>query len=402
MRKILFVDDEPEVLESLQDSLRSHRRRWDMTFACGGQDALSELDNSSFDVIVSDVRMPDTDGVSVLRYAKEHHPKTIRIALTGYANDKNTIELTKLAQRFLTKPCTVEELDEAILRDSGLVEAFDNPIVQELAGSAGRLPADNSVQRTLLEKMNEPEISVEELGDIVERDVALTAKVLQLANSSFFRRQSSIMSSHHAVSYLGLDTLRSLLLADQLFNGDKMAAAPDSFDFKALHNHSVLCSTIAKAISPTEDLGSAAMTAGLLHDIGKIIIVRERPVAAADLIVGQEPSCNWVDSQSERDILGCTHAEIGGYFLNLWGIPTRVVEAVTFHDAPQGIYSKALDAVGIVHISNYLAHWAVEGDQQPMNERKLDRSYLEGLGVLDTLDFWKETTRGIVDERQAA
>ena len=133
MKKILFVDDEPAVLDGLEDSLRKFRRRWDMTFACGGDAAISKMTDSNYDVVVSDVRMPGLSGIEVLQYAKDNHPNAVRIALTGYADENNTIKLTELAQRYLTKPCAVDELDEVISRDTGLIEAFDNPIVQELA-----------------------------------------------------------------------------------------------------------------------------------------------------------------------------------------------------------------------------------------------------------------------------
>ena len=154
MKKILFVDDEPAILEGLQDSFRKHRRRWDMTFACGGEAAIEKMSESEFDVIVSDVRMPGVGGIDVLRFAMEKHPKAIRIALTGFADEESTIQLTALAQRYLTKPCAVNELDEAISRDSGLIEAFDNSVVQELAGSAGCLPSSDSIQQLLLDKLN--------------------------------------------------------------------------------------------------------------------------------------------------------------------------------------------------------------------------------------------------------
>lgn len=391
MRNILFVDDEEAVLDGLQDSLRTHRRRWNMNFALGGEAAMSQLAEGTFDVIVSDVRMPGVDGVDVLQYAKDHHPKTIRIALTGYSDDANTIKLTKLAQRYLTKPCSVADLDDAICRDSGLVEAFDLPVVQELAGSAGRLPIGDSVQQQLMRCLNTDDNSLESLADIIEKEPALTAKVLQLANSAFFRRQSSVTSARHAVSYLGFDVMRSLLLADQLFNTPSDCHTPNRLDIEALSEHSNLCSIIAKAITPENDPMPTAMTAGLLHDVGKIVIARSRPELLPQLLmVSDEGTKTWVDTERERDILGCSHAEVGGYFLNLWGIPTDIVEAVTFHDDPGKIFTKDLDAIGIVHISNYLAHWVRSGSDKEDVEKKLDTDYIFRWDAMEKVDDWRQ------------
>lgn len=399
MKKILFVDDEPAVLDGLQDSLRKHRRRWDMTFACGGEAAISELSKKDYDVVVSDVRMPGVNGVEVLQFAKDKYPHAIRIALTGFADEKSTLKLTTLAQRYLTKPCAIDDLDEAITRDSGLIDAFDNPVVQALAGSAGRLPASANTQQVLLDRLNSTDGSIEDIAIVIEEDMALTAKILQLANSSFFRRQASVVSARHAVSYLGVDVIRSLVLAEQLFERSQSIPKMDYFDIDALRKHSLLTSTIAREISPTSEIASVAMTAGLLHDVGKIIIALEKPELIASLVnVESGAPYEWVDSQTERSIVGCTHAEVGGYFLNLWGVPSSVVEAVTFHDDPAAIVTREFDALGVVHVSNYLAHWGASEQVSEAIENKLDRDYLASVQMAGNEELWKSYTVDIVCE----
>jgi two-component system NtrC family sensor kinase len=87
MKRILFVDDELDILESLQGALGRHRRCWDMTFACGCESAISEMSNNDYDAVVSDVRMAGVSGVDGLQYAKDNSPKAIRIALTGFADE---------------------------------------------------------------------------------------------------------------------------------------------------------------------------------------------------------------------------------------------------------------------------------------------------------------------------
>jgi HD-like signal output (HDOD) protein/CheY-like chemotaxis protein len=399
MKKILFVDDEQAILDSLLRALRKHRRRWDMTFANSGEAAILEMSNKDYDVVVSDIRMPGVNGVDVLRYAKDKHPKAIRIALTGYADKDSTMELTTLAQRFLTKPCAVEDLDEAITRDSGLIEAFDNPVVQELAGSAGRLPASENSQQKLLDRLNSSDGSIEDIAKVIEEDFGLTAKILQLANSSFFRRQSSVVSARLAVSYLGLDVIRSLVLANQLFQRSEAIPKMDYFDVDALRQHSLLTSTIAREIAPNAAMASVAMTAGLLLDIGKIIIALEKPESIGSLVnVAAGAPYDWVDPATERDILGCTHAEVGGCFLNLWGVPTPIVEAVTFHDDPTAVFNSEFDAVGVVHVSNYLAHWGASRDGGQAIEKKLNREYLQMVEVADREELWKGYVAQILSE----
>lgn len=391
MRKILFVDDEPAILEGLQDLLHGHRRRWDMTFICGGEAAITAMNDANYDVVVSDVRMPGVGGVDVLEHAKANHPQSIRIALTGYSDEKSTIELARLAQRYLRKPCTLEDLDEVILRDCGLIEAFDNSVVKELVGKSGRLPTSESSHLALLDLLDAGNSSIEEITAIVEQDVALTAKVLQLVNSSFFRRQRSISSANEAVGYLGADILRSLVLANQMFDMTKGLPEITGFDPNSLRQHCVLTSTIAKELIDNKDLSMTAFTAGLLHDVGKLIVAREKPELVPALVGNSDGRTNsWVNPEAEREILGCTHAEVGGCFLNLWGLPTPIVEAVTFHDCPANIFTKEFDAIDIVHVSNYLAHWTCADSPDECIEARLDKEYLQKREVYDQLDTWKE------------
>ncbi|MEA2290412.1 MAG: hypothetical protein QOD55_2409, partial [Solirubrobacteraceae bacterium] len=86
MRRILFVDDDPNVLEGLRDALRSRRREWRMVFVDGGESALAELERDAYDVVVSDMRMPVMDGAELLSRVRRHQPHTVRIVLTGYAD----------------------------------------------------------------------------------------------------------------------------------------------------------------------------------------------------------------------------------------------------------------------------------------------------------------------------
>ncbi len=391
MTKILFVDDELAMLESLQDLLRGQRHRWDMSFICGGESAIAMMYDTDYDVVVSDIKMPGVGGVDVLEYAKKHRPQCIRIALTGYADAQSTMKLTRLAHRYLRKPCSLDDLDDVITRDCGLIEAFDNVVVKDLVGKAGRLVASESSHQALLEALNAENGSIEKITKIVEQDVALTAKVLQLVNSSFFRRQRSIDSASEAVGYLGADIIRSLVLANQMFEMTK--GLPDIAGFfpEKLQQHCILTSTIARELIDDKEMSSIAFTAGLLHDIGKLIIAQEKPELIPALVGNSDGLTNsWVNADSERDILGCTHAEVGGGFLNLWGLPTPIVEAVTFHDQPMCIFTREFDAIDIVHVSNYLAHWADSDTRNERVELKLEREYLKQRNVYDHLDTWKE------------
>jgi DNA-binding NtrC family response regulator len=86
MKRILFVDDEPAILSGLKSLLYKDRKRWDLVFALGGNAALDEIRKCTFDIVVSDMRMPDLDGAALLQVVKAECPATVRIMLSGYAD----------------------------------------------------------------------------------------------------------------------------------------------------------------------------------------------------------------------------------------------------------------------------------------------------------------------------
>src|SRR5690606_34045961 len=120
VRRILFVDDEPHVLDGLRDLLHKRLREWEMSFALGGQEALTLLETRPFDVVISDMRMPGIDGVTLLRLVKERYPAIARIVLSGQAERDAVVNALPVAHQFLSKPCDVEVLYAVVERACGL------------------------------------------------------------------------------------------------------------------------------------------------------------------------------------------------------------------------------------------------------------------------------------------
>ena len=117
---VVFVDDDPDVLTGMKNMLFRDRARWDMVFVCGGTLAIEHLKANRFDVVVSDMRMPDLDGEAVIEAATAANPRAGRIVLSGYANDADRVRLLPRIDAWLGKPCGVIELRAAIERSSAL------------------------------------------------------------------------------------------------------------------------------------------------------------------------------------------------------------------------------------------------------------------------------------------
>jgi putative nucleotidyltransferase with HDIG domain len=229
---------------------------------------------------------------------------------------------------------------------------------------------------------------MDDIGALVESDIAMCAKVLQLVNSSFFGLGRRISSAREAVGYLGIAPLRALVVSAGAFRAFAPAGPIDGFSVDALETHSTLVARVAAALLTDRQQAAEAFTAGMLHDVGKLVLAAHQPDQLAALLARARELGQPLHS-IEREYAGVTHAEVGAYLLTLWGLPHAIVEAVAHHHAPSRIESTGLDPVAAVHIANVLvAAQQHDGSTDPAPE-PLDAAYLAGLGVTDRLDGWK-------------
>ena len=212
MTRILFVDDQQQVLDSLRDALRPQRHEWEMLFAASGAEALAELDRAPCDVVVSDMRMPGMDGATLLGHVEQSYPAAIRIVLSGSTEREVVMRAAAVAHRLLAKPCDVDELVRVVARSCALraVTAKSDTGLQPIAAS--RLPAAPRLHRELTALLADGGATAGDAAAIITQDLAMSAKVLQVVNSAFFGLRRQITDVGQAAVLLGLGTLRALVL----------------------------------------------------------------------------------------------------------------------------------------------------------------------------------------------
>ncbi len=347
MTRILFVDDEPRVLDGLRQSLSTQRRVWDMSFAGNGALALETLQRAPFELIVSDMRMPGMDGAELLTRAAMIHPLAIRIVLSGQMDEAAASRAARVAHRFLAKPCDPDVLRATLTRALDLHATLTSEHIRGCLGGVSTLPSLPRACAALNQALESEEASVEAVAGIIESDVAMATKVLQLVNSSFFGISRKVSGVFQAVSYLGLNTMRNLVLAQamfQAFGGSDVAA------LEREQSRALMCARVAKALLPDKRQAEAAATAGLLHHVGSLALATRLPAETREVHALAERAQIPLH-EAERARLGTTHAEIGAYLLGLWGLPHDVIEGVAGHHAPWEAH-RALDVCGAVHIAD--------------------------------------------------
>jgi len=185
-KRVLFVDDEPLLLQGMKRMLYPHSAEWECVFESSGMAALARLKAERFDVVVSDMRMPQMDGIAVLTEVRKLYPQTARIILSGNSSEERILQTVGVAQQFISKPCTAEALMKTLTCGCLLRDLLAEPRLVTLVGTLSNLPSDPRRYRDLLQELQTPAPNLTRVGEIVASDIAMTAKVLQLVNSEFF------------------------------------------------------------------------------------------------------------------------------------------------------------------------------------------------------------------------
>ncbi len=387
-KHVLFVDDQQEILDGLRDALRGQRNAWEMTFVPDAQQALARMREMPVDVVVSDMRMPGMDGAELLGAIQREYPDTIRIVLSGYADSLALTRAAGVAHRFLAKPADTEDLVRVIERSCALHELSAQVSRNRTSAALTSLPSAPMAYVELTRMLNDERASARDVAAVVEQDVAMSAKVLQLANSAFFGTGRSISQLTEAVTRIGLNNLRALTLSVGAFERFRPSAPIPGFSIATLQAHSTLAARIARRIAPA---GAAddAFSAGMLHDVGLLILASQEPSYLADLIA--EARLEDVPLfDAELRSRGSSHAGIGAHLLDLWGIPHTIVEAVAYHHAPRAAHGALFDHLTAVHVADVLAHEVLPArEEERLPPAPLDEEYLASLSVLGDLERWR-------------
>jgi len=388
-KRILFVDDEPMVLTGLQRSLRPMRAEWEMVFAAGGDEALAAIDRRTFDIIVTDMRMPGMDGAQLLEEVQKRSPQTLRMVLSGQSDRETILRSVNPAHQFISKPCEGEELKSRLIRAFALKDLLQNPGLRELVTKLDSLPSLPPVYLQLNEELRRAEPSLHRIDELIGADMAMTAKILKLVNSAFFCLPCEISSASHAVKLLGLDTLRTLVLTAHVFEKFQSPLLTVD-DVQQISDHSLAVSHSARKIALLEHadqhIQDESFTAGLLHDAGKLILASTLGEQYGKVLEHLEQA-NVGLYAAECQLLGCSHAQVAAYLFGVWGLPSTIVEAVAWHHDPAGSSSVKFSPLAAVHVAS--AYHDEKNSLRLRDRTPIDAAFLAGIGCAEREQTWR-------------
>ncbi|MGF7142429.1 CheY-like chemotaxis protein [Anaerotaenia torta] len=382
MKKILIVDNEVQILKAL--SRLFFETDYEIFTAENGMDALKLMETTNVDMVISDMRMPVLDGYQLLSIIKEKYPKIIRVILSGYTDEKPMYRalLHNIAKLYVFKPWNNNELLENINKlfedDTALNSSYLTDMIEEM-GCSSCIPDGCDKIISLIEEEN-----TEAVIEAMEQEAAISNLLLQVGKSAVYGVMPGTI--RQMVNYVGLHNLKSFMywacVVGTAVPEEDRGEEPD-----LLWKHAYLTNRILLFLYETffhKQPPDASMFAGLLHNIGLILLVRglqKQGTLGRDLTLEDYVLLD----QNEYEL---QHQEIGGHFIDLWELPFPMYEIAAYHHRPMDRCIIHHELVSCTHIAQHYA-WRCMG--APVADT-VDQSIFDSMDV-DVRDFEKRLSR---------
>lgn len=398
-RVILFIALSPEDTGSIREGLRDMSDKWRLEFVSNVRQGLTALEKTPFDAAVVDLQAPGIDAPGLFKTMMDASPTTLRLGLIT-PPERQAIQQVKAAvHQLLTKPCDPNVLKAVMARTFASQEFLTDESLKRLASGIRSLPVLPDIYAELMQELKSEDPSLERAGEIVAKDMGLSAKILTLVNSAFFGLGRPITHPSEAAMFLGTETLRALVLSLQVFSQFSQVRLKE-FSVENLWKHSWTTGVLAKRLCEFEEADRTttdeAFIAGLLHDMGKLVLAANLPSQLEENIrQGRQKKLTlW---EQEYQVFNASHAELGGYLLSTWGLSTGVVEAVAFHHRPTLAKRQNFSALTAVHVANTIAK---KGPSEcGLNPQPVSMEYLSTLDLAGRVDGWKQFFNEALDKR---
>ena len=395
-KTILFVDDEIKILQALRRKVHKWKSNWEIEYCTSGQEALEIFKSKKVAVLITDMKMPGMTGFELLDIVSKLYPETIRFILSGQTDKAVLMKSFKNIHQYFSKPCDTEELFQTIYRIFNIRSFLEDKRLKSVVTQMRSLPVLPVTYTELEKEMRSDSSSLKKMAEILAKDVAISAKILQLANSSYFVMRKQTSDLQQAISIIGLDSLKDLVLTISLFNQVEPAII-GKFNLLRLWEHSFRVAVKAKWISGQLGLSDLdtelCFIGGLLHDIGKLIFAMEFPVSYQEIFQKYQGDKSHSLESLEYQSFSASHAETGAYLTSLWGFNDIITESILFHHKLSEVTSNSILPVVIVHLANYLDHkiYLTEQTMKDISESRVcyDKTVINRLKLEKKLSDWE-------------
>jgi HD-like signal output (HDOD) protein len=357
------------------------------------------------DLIVSDMLMPQMRGDELLKIVTKLYPSTVRMILSGYADEATLKNGMEVAHQYLSKPCSAEVLREAISQVFKIQECVNNPRIVEGVGDPQQLPSLPRIYHELNAAIADENITIADIAGIFARDMVLSAKLLHLINSPYFGMNRVISNLTDAINLIGVKKLNNLVVSVHVKNAfpvnDPAMERYMEYLWKDAGRVSELARLIALAENQQDDRPDQAFLGGLLHNMGLLIFLSRGGDKLKNLME-QVKNTGTPVAELETAVFGFTRSQVAAYVLSLWKIPPRIIEAILLQNSPNDSDYSGVNALTAVHASACLLKPSVMTGCDRLFDMSLDLDYLQRIGKLERVPAWQALAEKVIVQSERA
>ena len=354
--KVLIVSDDEKLLTDVRNVEATLANNFKFDYAVSEDQAKRLLSSDEYAIVCVEYSSNKINGIDFLSFTKEKYPKTFRMLFTEAAKRERAVYSSVDTHRFINKPLKNPELAKAVEHFEDLAKYELDPKVISAILGIGTIPSLPEVYLRLEREINRQEVSISRIADIISNDPLVAAKIMHIVYSSFYNISKSIVNLVHAINFLGLDIIKSLVLYIKVFTVKNQPPEVQQY-LKKIRDHSIDVAKVSKALMNLEckdrDLIDSAYIAGLLHDIGKIMLLQcNDKVKRIAFVNDNSQSDEQVGFEQEK--FGASHVNVGAYLLSTWNFPSELIDAVANHHKLEVIQNGEFGLNQVVFVANAL------------------------------------------------
>ncbi len=354
-----------------------------------GGPALEHVGRGATDVVVASDNLADPSCAALLRQVQHDKPEVMRVVLS----EQDGVELFRrvpYAHQFLRRSAASGVLQCGLSRALEARAMLNREKLRSLVLSSNALPAAPKLYSELIDLLADPKCSLVKVVEVIERDLAMSMRLMQLISSAFFGLGSQVSSLGGCVAYLGLNTIRSLVLSAEITRMHPIEI--QGFSIEKVHARALATSRLARRLAQNTADEWQAFIAGLLHGTGTLVLASRAPKRFVE--VAALTSQGLPPWQAQEQVFGATDAQVAAFLLAIWGQPLEVVLAIANQDMPERSDSRAPGLATIIYLSKRLSlNPDLPLGQGAAPESELNEPFLARIGVLDSLPQYRDVAR---------
>ncbi|WP_151703424.1 HDOD domain-containing protein [Nitrincola alkalilacustris] len=353
--------------------------------------AWAEIERNDCRVLIVRSDKAFDKAIGFLKEVRRRYPGLARILIAGELSTAQAGIASEVVHSILQPDSGLDELQQAIKRALKAEELITDKKLRSFISSVGHLPSFPEVLGELNEVLESEVAGAREVANILQKDPAMVAKIMQLVSSAYFSGGYNTPTTlKEAVNLLGLRAVRDLVLSIHVFKALPQDDSWRSFSFQQLQNRSIVVSQFAAEICKNagydRHVQGQARTAGLLHDVGMMLLaLNNRESYHAAMVRAQE--LGQPIYVVEKMMMGVTHPQAGAYLLDLWSLAPETIHAILFHHVPMASGDTGFTPLTAVHVADSMLPPLFNAMGCNLGGR-LSRDYLARIGMLEKHPEW--------------